>query len=337
MVHGRAAVAVVHRLVAGGPVRLELAAVCTWRDAHGERRRRRPAPPVRAGGRRRWWSRSAYRLAGPGWAPAGQWWLGRAPPGGGRPRACTADEDLWYAGPLRRRAGAPRRHRRRCGPGPATWPSRAAAGRREVVAAARRAQPGGGRRGDARPTTVQATPGAGRRRVRRAAPPHGPDVVAGYPWFGAWSRDTMIATRACSSPPAAPTRGASCCGRTRRRCPRGCSPTPPTPAGWSTTPSTRTLWFLHAVEPARRRHRRRRPRPPSCCPRCATVVDAHLAGTRYGIGVDPADGLLTQGAAGRGADLDGRPGRRGAGHPADRQAGRGQRALDQRAGRGSPS
>jgi len=29
-----------------------------------------------------------------------------------------------------------------------------------------------------------------------------------------------------------------------------------------------------------------------------TVVDAHLAGTRYGIRVDPADGLLTQGASG---------------------------------------
>src|SRR5207237_4058633 len=37
-VYGQSAVGVVHRLVrAPGPVRLELAALCTWRDAHGER------------------------------------------------------------------------------------------------------------------------------------------------------------------------------------------------------------------------------------------------------------------------------------------------------------
>ncbi|MCM0676145.1 glycogen debranching enzyme N-terminal domain-containing protein, partial [Micromonospora phytophila] len=44
MVHGRSCVAVVHRLVSGGPVQLDLAAVCTWRDAHGERRADGPAP-----------------------------------------------------------------------------------------------------------------------------------------------------------------------------------------------------------------------------------------------------------------------------------------------------
>ncbi|MGC1210285.1 MAG: glycogen debranching enzyme N-terminal domain-containing protein, partial [Micromonospora sp.] len=32
MAYGRCCVAVVHRLVSGGPVRLDLAAVCTWRD-----------------------------------------------------------------------------------------------------------------------------------------------------------------------------------------------------------------------------------------------------------------------------------------------------------------
>ena len=35
--HGRPALAVVHRLVSGGPVELRLDALCTWRDAHGER------------------------------------------------------------------------------------------------------------------------------------------------------------------------------------------------------------------------------------------------------------------------------------------------------------
>src|SRR5436309_10041548 len=33
-------------------------------------------------------------------------------------------------------------------------------------------------------------------------------------------------------------------------------------------------------------------------PKLKSIVDHHLAGTRFGIGVDPADGLLRQGAAG---------------------------------------
>ncbi|NED56037.1 amylo-alpha-1,6-glucosidase, partial [Micromonospora aurantiaca] len=44
MTYGRSCVAVVHRLISGGPVRLDLAAACTWRDAHGERRADGPAP-----------------------------------------------------------------------------------------------------------------------------------------------------------------------------------------------------------------------------------------------------------------------------------------------------
>ncbi len=58
-----------------------------------------------------------------------------------------------------------------------------------------------------------------------------------------------------------------------------------------------TLWFLHAVD----RHvavTGDTTSAPSCCPALRGVVAAHLAGTRYGIGVDPADGLLTQGAPG---------------------------------------
>src|SRR4051812_3823987 len=37
MVHGRPAVAVVHRLLTGGPISLSLQALCTWRDVHSER------------------------------------------------------------------------------------------------------------------------------------------------------------------------------------------------------------------------------------------------------------------------------------------------------------
>ncbi|MEK8110227.1 amylo-alpha-1,6-glucosidase [Micromonospora sp. M12] len=63
------------------------------------------------------------------------------------------------------------------------------------------------------------------------------DVVAGYPWFGAWSRDTMISYEGCSSAPVAPTR-AELLRAYAATLSEGCSPTRPTPVGWSTTPST---------------------------------------------------------------------------------------------------
>jgi predicted glycogen debranching enzyme len=58
-----------------------------------------------------------------------------------------------------------------------------------------------------------------------------------------------------------------------------------------------TLWFLHAVG----RHVAATgdtDLAAELLPALLGVVDAHLAGTRYGIRADPADGLLTQGADG---------------------------------------
>ena len=58
-----------------------------------------------------------------------------------------------------------------------------------------------------------------------------------------------------------------------------------------------TLWFFHAVE--RYLARSRRPRHARlCCPSCSTSSITICAGTRFGIGVDPADGLLRQGQEG---------------------------------------
>src|SRR5205814_3091320 len=64
MVPNRSALGVVHRLRAGGPVRLRLDALCTWRDAHGERYGDGPPPtgPAADGVV----AADAYRLAGAG-------------------------------------------------------------------------------------------------------------------------------------------------------------------------------------------------------------------------------------------------------------------------------
>ena len=59
-----------------------------------------------------------------------------------------------------------------------------------------------------------------------------------------------------------------------------------------------TLWFFHALAPLPRGDRRPRDARAACCPTLADIVEHHLRGTRFGIGVDPADGLLRQGAEG---------------------------------------
>jgi predicted glycogen debranching enzyme len=94
--YDRAAVEVVHRLVAApAPVRLELSALGTWRDVHGERFATGvPAVEQLADG---YVFEGAYRVAGPGFEPDGEWYAGvryREEAA----RGLDDCEDLWHAG-----------------------------------------------------------------------------------------------------------------------------------------------------------------------------------------------------------------------------------------------
>jgi predicted glycogen debranching enzyme len=124
-------------------------------------------------------------------------------------------------------------------------------------------------------------------------------IIAGYYWFGDWGRDTMISLEGLTL----------CTGRKAE-------------AGWILRTfanyvrdglipnlfpegeneglyhtADATLWFFHAVaryvdatgDRATLRH---------ILPKLDEIVSRHFAGTRFGIGVDPADGLLRQGADG---------------------------------------
>src|SRR5581483_9658939 len=73
MVHGRPAVGVLYRLVrAPGPVRVDVEALCTWRDAHGERvAAGDPAVERTNDG---FVFEGAYRVRGPAFDPAGAAW-----------------------------------------------------------------------------------------------------------------------------------------------------------------------------------------------------------------------------------------------------------------------
>jgi predicted glycogen debranching enzyme len=290
-VHGQPGVAVVHRLLTGGPIGLSLEALCTWRDAHGERTADGPPPSVTAaeGG---CVVENAYRMRGPDFRPAGAWWRGvrhRAEAARGLPPL----EDLWYAGRFHaelRQPGAVAEVSAWAGnlaepPPPAASVVAAARTRnRAVVAAAAPAD-------DAQATLALA---ADSFVIRSRS---GPDVVAGYPWFGAWSRDTMLSYEGLFLTTGRVEEGRDLLRAYAATLSEGML------ANTADTGSVRyntadgTLWFLHAAG----RHVAMTgdfDLAAELLPALREVVDCHLKGTRYGIVADPADGLLTQGADG---------------------------------------
>jgi predicted glycogen debranching enzyme len=124
-------------------------------------------------------------------------------------------------------------------------------------------------------------------------------VIAGYHWFTDWGRDTMISLEGL----------ALCTGREREAgyilrtfghyvrdglipnmFPEG------TKEGLYHTADA-TLWFFHAI------HRYLlstgdRSTLRQLMPKLKSIYEHHLNGTRFGIGVDPSDGLLRQGQEG---------------------------------------
>ncbi|MBN1171709.1 MAG: glycogen debranching enzyme family protein [Micromonosporaceae bacterium] len=291
MVHGRPAVAVVHRLVAaGGPVELTLEALGTWRDGHGERCASGgplPMTPVADGAI----IDHAWRIAGPGWMPAGEWWMGawaREEAARGLPPC----EDLWLAG----------RFTQRMLPGESmevvawagdldTTPPPAA----RVVSAAReraRAVIASAKPADEDSATLALAADAFVLSGRGV-----PDVVAGYPWFGVWSRDTMISYDGLFLTTGRQDEG--------RRLLLGYAGTVSEGMLANTADTGRTeyntvdaaLWFLHAV------HRHvvttgDTDLAAAVIGHLDEIVEAHVAGTRYGIRIDETDGLVTQGQRG---------------------------------------
>jgi predicted glycogen debranching enzyme len=279
MRHGTPCVAVTHMLLAGGPAELILEALCTWRDAHGERhagdglRVDATADGVVV--------EDAYRVAGPGFVKGGDWYAGAYHREEAQ-RGLAADEDLMMVGAFTAHLA----------PGEqlsvTAWagdlgvapppPAR-------VVAEARarnRALPGG-RLAIAADAFIVRTP-------------LGPDVVAGYPWFGAWSRDTMTAYEGLFLATGRVEEG--------RELLRGYASTLSDGmlANTADTGSTEyntadaTLWFLHAVD----RHLAATGDTDLAAELAGPLTDVvwrHVEGCRYGIRIDP-DGLLTQGAEG---------------------------------------
>ncbi|HEU4405373.1 MAG TPA: amylo-alpha-1,6-glucosidase [Polyangiaceae bacterium] len=124
-------------------------------------------------------------------------------------------------------------------------------------------------------------------------------VIAGYPWFTDWGRDTMISLEGLMIA----TGRLHEAGRVLRTFGHyvrdGLIPNL-FPEGQNEGlyhTADATLWFFHALD----RYLRASGdlgTLRALLPTLRQIADAHLAGTRFGIGVDPNDGLLRQGAQG---------------------------------------
>ncbi len=289
MQRGLPAVGVVHRLIRSpSPVQLELMPICTWRSVHGERHDA-GAPgvtPTHDG----FVFESSYRVIGPGWQPGGDWYLGVRTREEAE-RGLADQEDLWAAG----------RFSAELEPGRAlevtassTSIDGATPAAVDIVDGARsRARMLQGRAGATDPATRQLVLAADMFVIATSS---GPGVVAGYPWFGEWSRDTMTSYEGLFLATGRDDEGRDVLRRAAATLSEGMLANTADTGSLEYNTVDAALWFVHAVG----RHLAATgddDLAAELAPAIATVVDHHISGTRFGIGAD-ADGLLRQGADG---------------------------------------
>ncbi len=137
--------------------------------------------------------------------------------------------------------------------------------------------------------------------VRRALPgdPDGRSVIAGYPWFGDWGRDTMIALPGLTLATGRPEIAARILRTFAHFVDRGMLPNRFPDEGQTPEYNTvdATLWYFEAI---RAYHQASGDDAllSELFPVLQDIVSWHQHGTRYNIHVDPADGLLYAGEPG---------------------------------------
>ncbi|MCE7989903.1 MAG: glycogen debranching protein [Caldilinea sp. CFX5] len=132
-----------------------------------------------------------------------------------------------------------------------------------------------------------------------ALDPNGHSVIAGYPWFGDWGRDTMIALPGLTLTTGRPAIAASILRTFAGFVDQGMLPNRFPDAGETPEYNTAdaTLWYFEAIrayhtatgDDALLR---------DLFPVLQGIIDWHVQGTRYQIHVDPSDGLLYAGEPG---------------------------------------
>jgi predicted glycogen debranching enzyme len=129
--------------------------------------------------------------------------------------------------------------------------------------------------------------------------PDGMSVIAGYPWFGDWGRDTMISLPGLTLATGRPDVARPILATFARLVDRGMLPNRFSEAGEAPEYNTvdATLWYVEAI---RAYHAATRDDAllRALYPVLEEIVGWHRAGTRHGIAEDPADGLLRAGEPG---------------------------------------
>ncbi len=124
-------------------------------------------------------------------------------------------------------------------------------------------------------------------------------VIAGYHWFTDWGRDTMISLEGLTLTTGRHVEAAYILRTFAHYVRDGLIPNlfPEGKTAGLYHTADATLWFFHAVD-RYLEHTGDRSILRRVLPKLMDIVECHIRGTRFGIHVDPADGLLTQGAEG---------------------------------------
>lgn len=133
----------------------------------------------------------------------------------------------------------------------------------------------------------------------RAAGDQVRSVIAGYHWFGDWGRDTMISLEGLTLTTGRRTEAGWILRTFAHYVKDGLIPNlfPEGEEQGLYHTADASLWFFHAL--GRYLHFTEDfTTLRLLLPKLREIFDAHLNGTKFGIKVDPADGLLTQGAEG---------------------------------------
>ena len=133
----------------------------------------------------------------------------------------------------------------------------------------------------------------------RAAGDDARTVIAGYHWFTDWGRDTMIGLEGLTLTTGRHREAGYILRTFAQYIHDGLIPNlfPEGTREGRYHTADATLWYFHAID----RYVRAtgdRDTLRMLLPRLVDIVDRHLTGTAFGIGVDPRDGLLRQGAEG---------------------------------------
>jgi predicted glycogen debranching enzyme len=124
-------------------------------------------------------------------------------------------------------------------------------------------------------------------------------VIAGYHWFTDWGRDTMISLEGLTLATGRVAEAGSILRMFAHHVREGLVPNM-FPEGANEGlyhTADATLWFFHAIDRYLRTSGDRRTLT-QLLPLLVDIIDHHTRGTRFGIHVDPGDGLLHQGAPG---------------------------------------